>query len=209
MDTAGVWIAAPAVSGVTLRALGGLDALYVRSSYAPAKMDFGFVEPPEKLAPVPVFGFDGCGNPTDEVFVSRSVREKYVALFGTCCGRHSQLPSRIRVEISVSSSRLPSPTRGKTAPRATKRITKRVAWQVRGKQQARRSPGTAPHLLSALAPARNLSLFCVLRKEQLERTAEEPALRNHGALGQLSELGGKLRRAEKGNLGLVGFAWCH
>ena len=61
-------------------------------------------------------------------------------------------------------------------------------------------------LLSALAPASNSPVVCVFRKEQLKRTAKEPALRNHGALGQLSELGGKLRRAEKGNLGLVGFA---
>ena len=77
------------------------------------------------------------------------------------------------------------------------------AWQAAGALIRRHSA----HLLSPLAPASNLSLFCVLRKEQLKRTAEEPALRNHGALGQLSELGGKLRRAEKGYLSLIGFAW--
>lgn len=68
-------------------------------------------------------------------------------------------------------------------------------------------PRHSSHLLSTLAPTSDLPLFCVLRKKQLKRAAEEPALRNHGPLGQLSELGGKLGRAEKGNLGLVGFAW--
>jgi len=67
-------------------------------------------------------------------------------------------------------------------------------------------PQHSAHLLSALTPASKLPLACVLREKQLKRTAEEPALRNHSALGQLSELGGKLGRAEKGNLGLVGFA---
>lgn len=79
------------------------------------------------------------------------------------------------------------------------------AWRAAGASIPRHST----HLLSALAPASNLPLVCVFRKEQLKRAAEKPALRNHGALGQLSELGGKLWRAEKGNLGLVGFAWRH
>lgn len=72
-----------------------------------------------------------------------------------------------------------------------------------------RYPRHSARLFSSFAPASNPPLLCVLRKEQLKSTAEEPALRDHGALGQLSQLGGKLRRAEKSNLGLVGFAWRH